>query len=163
MKCSYTRSFFPVSIKSCVTNAFVRPFVFWHRALTLHQWALFVHSFITLKAKHISLKRKSGMQYNFHRIHPPPSTQILGFMSKISINAPLRKTAQDKDYPKLRDPRSNMLHCYIPRLSLNKTSTVTGWILVTCPWSNSNVSRPGYNCAVVARAPNTTCFCYMIV
>ena len=25
-----------------------------------------------------------------------------------------------------------------------------GWFLVTCPWSNSNVSRPGYNCAVLA-------------
>ena len=24
-------------------------------------------------------------------------------------------------------------------------STVIGWFLVTCPWSNSNVSRPGYN------------------
>ena len=46
--------------------------------------------------------------------------------------------------------------CYILKLSLNKTSTVIGWFLVTCPWSNSNVSRPGYNCAVVARPPNTT-------
>ena len=46
--------------------------------------------------------------------------------------------------------------CYIPSLSLNKTSTVIGWFLVTCPWSNSNVSRPGYHCSVVARAPNTT-------
>ena len=25
-------------------------------------------------------------------------------------------------------------HCSIPRLSLNKTSTVVGWFLVTCPW-----------------------------
>ena len=41
-------------------------------------------------------------------------------------------------------------HCYIPRLSLNKTSTVVGWFLVMCPWSNSNVSRLGYICAVVA-------------
>ena len=39
---------------------------------------------------------------------------------------------------------------HIPRLSLNKTSTVIGWFLVTCPWSNTNVSRPGYNSAVVA-------------
>ena len=31
-----------------------------------------------------------------------------------------------------------------------------GWFLVTCAWSNSNVSRPGYNCAVVVLAPNTT-------
>ena len=30
-------------------------------------------------------------------------------------------------------------HCYIPRLSLSKTSIVIGWFLVTCPWSNSNV------------------------
>ena len=42
--------------------------------------------------------------------------------------------------------------CYIPRLSLSKMSIVIGWFLVTCPWSNSNV----FNCAVVARVPNTT-------
>ena len=35
-------------------------------------------------------------------------------------------------------------------------STVIGWFLVTCTWSNSNVSRPGYNCAVVTHVPNTT-------
>ena len=35
-------------------------------------------------------------------------------------------------------------NCYIARLSLNNTSTVIGWFLVTCPWSNSNVSLPGY-------------------
>ena len=29
-------------------------------------------------------------------------------------------------------------NCYIARLSLNKMSTVIGWLLVTCPWSNSN-------------------------
>ena len=58
----------------------------------------------------------------------------------------------------------NNLYCYIPRLSLNKMSTVIGWFLVTCPWSNSNVSRPGYNSVVVARAPDTTaCFCSMVV
>ena len=33
-------------------------------------------------------------------------------------------------------------------------SIVIGWFLVTCPWSNSNVTRPGYNCAVVARTPS---------
>ena len=33
-------------------------------------------------------------------------------------------------------------------------STVIGWFLVTCPWSNSNVSRPGYNRAVVACTPS---------
>ena len=44
----------------------------------------------------------------------------------------------------------NKTHCYIPRLSLSKPRIVIGWFLVTCPWSNSNVSRPGYNCAVVA-------------
>ena len=44
--------------------------------------------------------------------------------------------------------------CYIARLSLNKMSTVIGWFLVTCPWSNSNVSRSGYNCTVVARTPS---------
>ena len=31
-----------------------------------------------------------------------------------------------------------MYDCYIARLSLNKMSTVSGWFLVTCPWSNSN-------------------------
>ena len=34
---------------------------------------------------------------------------------------------------------SNKCSYYIPRLSVNKTSTVIGWFLVTCPWSNSNV------------------------
>ena len=47
------------------------------------------------------------------------------------------------------------IFCYIPRLSLNKTSTVIGWFLVTCPWSNANVSRPGYNSSVVA--PSVVC------
>ena len=47
--------------------------------------------------------------------------------------------------------QDNKIYCYIARLSLNKTSTVVGWFLVTYPWSNSNVSRPRYNCAVVAR------------
>ena len=28
---------------------------------------------------------------------------------------------------------TNKYHCYIPRLSLNKTSTVIGWFLVMCP------------------------------
>ena len=48
----------------------------------------------------------------------------------------------------------NISDCYIASLSLNKMSTMIGWLLVTCPWSNSNVSRPGYNCAVVARTPS---------
>ena len=44
-------------------------------------------------------------------------------------------------------------NCHIIlRLSLNKTSMVAGWFLVTCFWSNSNVYQPVYNCAVVARA-----------
>ena len=34
------------------------------------------------------------------------------------------------------------IFCYIPRLSLNKTSTVICWFLVTCLWWNSSVSRP---------------------
>ena len=51
----------------------------------------------------------------------------------------------------------NIHHCYIARLSLNKMSPVIGWFLITYPWSNSNVSRPGNNyCAVVALTPNTT-------
>ena len=50
------------------------------------------------------------------------------------------------------------LYCYIARLSLNKMSTVIGWFLVTCLWSNSNVSRPGYNCAVVALTPSLFAF-----
>ena len=29
---------------------------------------------------------------------------------------------------------------YLARLSLTKMSSVIGWFLVTCPWSNSNVS-----------------------
>ena len=56
------------------------------------------------------------------------------------------------------------LYCYIARLALNKMSTVIGWLLVTCPWSNSNVSRPGFNCSVVARTPTLLVgFCYMNV
>ena len=55
-------------------------------------------------------------------------------------------------------------YCYIARLSLNKMSTVISWFLVTCPWSNSNVSRPGYNCAVVALTKSLfVCFCHMEV
>ena len=46
-------------------------------------------------------------------------------------------------------------YCHIPRLSLNKTSTVTGWFLVMCFWSNLNVSRTGHNRAVCfASNPN---------
>ena len=45
-------------------------------------------------------------------------------------------------------------------------NTVIGWFLVTRPWSNSNVPWPGYNCAVVARMPNTTardqCLCLFV-
>ena len=48
---------------------------------------------------------------------------------------------------KLATYRDNTLQ-YIPRLSLNKTSTVIDWFLVTCTWSNSNLSRPGYSFAV---------------
>ena len=44
---------------------------------------------------------------------------------------------------------SSSVYCYIARLSFNKISTVIGWFLVTCSWSNSNISRPRYNCAVV--------------
>ena len=61
-------------------------------------------------------------------------------------------------------PHKYNTHCYIARLSLNKMSTVIGWFLVTCPWSNSNASRLGYNCAVVAPTPSLfSCFCYMKV
>ena len=53
---------------------------------------------------------------------------------------------------------------YIPRLSVNKMSTVIGWFLVTCLWSNSNVSRPGNNCTVVAHTLSLfVSFCYLIV
>ena len=52
--------------------------------------------------------------------------------------------------------RYNNSRCYIARLSLNKMSTVIGWFLVTCPWSNSNVSRPGCNCAVAALTSRET-------
>ena len=76
------------------------------------------------------------------------------------------------DHPKLNTVtgwektylNDNNNDCYIARLSLNKMSSVIGWFLATCPWSNSNVSRPGYNCAVVARTPPSfVCFCYVIV
>ena len=49
-------------------------------------------------------------------------------------------------------------NCYIARLSLNKMSTAIGWFLITCPWSNSTVSRPGYNCEVVACTPSLFVF-----
>ena len=42
------------------------------------------------------------------------------------------------------------INFFIPRLSLNKTSTMIGWFLAMCPWSNSNVSQPGYNSGVAA-------------
>ena len=50
----------------------------------------------------------------------------------------------------------------IPRLSLNKASSVIGWFLVTCPWSNTNVSRPnpdlvsfaGARAGVTQRSPS---------
>ena len=50
-------------------------------------------------------------------------------------------------------PRDQSLsvNCYIARLSLNKMGTVIVWFLVTCSGSNSNVSRPGYNCAVAGK------------
>ena len=54
--------------------------------------------------------------------------------------------------------RDTSTYFYIARLSLNKMSTVLGWFLVTCLWSNSNVSRPGYNCAVVTRTPSLFVF-----
>ena len=50
--------------------------------------------------------------------------------------------------------------CYIAGLSLNKISAAIGWFLVTCPWSNSNVFRPRYNCAVVARARSLYLFVF---
>ena len=37
-------------------------------------------------------------------------------------------------------PCSYKWYCYIARLSLNKVSTAIVWFLITCPWSNSNVS-----------------------
>ena len=37
---------------------------------------------------------------------------------------------------------------------LNKPSFVIGWFLITCPRSNSNISRPRYNSTVVC-APDT--------
>ena len=52
----------------------------------------------------------------------------------------------------LKSPCIHIKYCYTPRLSVRKTSIVIGWFLVTCPWSNSNVSRSGYNWAVVVRA-----------
>ena len=50
--------------------------------------------------------------------------------------------------------------CYIAGLSLNKISAAIAWFLVTCPWSNSNVFRPRYNCAVVARARSLYLFVF---
>ena len=48
----------------------------------------------------------------------------------------------------------NTQYCDISRLSLNKTSTVIvdSWSRITWSLSNSNVSRPRYNSAVVACA-----------
>ena len=59
----------------------------------------------------------------------------------------------------------DIINCYIPRLSFNKTSTVIGWFLVTWSWSNYTVSRPGHNGAIVARC--CLClfdfFCYFMI
>ena len=70
----------------------------------------------------------------------------LGTMKRQSI---LRRPSQallflSMLFRAVNNDKSNQ-YCYIPRLSLNKTRPVIGWFLVTCPWSNSNVSRPGYN------------------
>ena len=35
--------------------------------------------------------------------------------------------------------------CWLFYVKFSKKSIVIGWFLVTCPWSNLNVSRPGYN------------------
>ena len=43
-------------------------------------------------------------------------------------------------------------HCYRHRLSLNKTSTVIGWFLVTYPWIKFKCIPIGIQSAVVARA-----------
>ena len=71
------------------------------------------------------------------------------------------RTCQKRGFDRASSARGlgkvlNIQYCYFPRLSFNKTSTMIGWFLVTCPLSNSNVSWPGYNCVVVARAPNKT-------
>ena len=55
----------------------------------------------------------------------------------------------------------NNNYCFLARLSLNKMNTVG----LVYSWSRaadqiSNVSRPRYNCAVVARTPSSfVCFC----
>ena len=60
--------------------------------------------------------------------------------------------------------RTKSFGFFLAKLSLNKMSTVIDWFLVTYLWSNSNVSRPGYNCVVVASTPSLfVCFCYMKV
>ena len=76
--------------------------------------------------------------------------------------------AQKKNFPSYLQTNalsllsSNKCSYYIPRLSVNKTNTVIGWFLVMCPWSNSNVSWLGKNCAVVAHVPSSTaCFCHL--
>ena len=51
---------------------------------------------------------------------------------------------------------------YIARLSLNKLSTVIGWFLVMCPWSNSNVSRLGYTIAQLLPARRLRLFVFSI-
>ena len=68
------------------------------------------------------------------------------------ISSQRRGSKPSNLYPLVFSYNKNLLNCYIPRLSLRKTSSVIGWFLVTCPWSNSNISRPGYNCAVVVPA-----------
>ena len=82
----------------------------------------------------------------------------------------LHRICKRSDQPKIERLVNNdarpciIVYCYIARLSLHKMSTVSGWFLVTRSWSNSNVSRPGYNCAAVARKPSLfVCFCYMKV
>ena len=62
-----------------------------------------------------------------------PRRKILGKQNSLFLSRPVIKC------------------CCIARLSLDKMSTRIGRLLVTYRWSNSNVSRPGYNRAVVAR------------
>ena len=74
-----------------------------------------------------------------------------------NLNVSRDEVSGNKIHCSPRD-QSLSVYCYIARLSLNKMSTVIGWFMVTCLWSNSNVSRPGYNCAVVALTPSLFAF-----
>ena len=60
---------------------------------------------------------------------------------------------------------SNNKHCYIASKTFTQQNEHCDWLILGhVPLIKSNVSRPGYNCTVVAHTKSLfVCFCYMKV